>query len=264
MIGSLQIAAVGMEAQQLMIDVLANNLANVDTPGFKRVRADFQDLLYRTVRQPGAPAPQGTVVPTGLVVGTGVRVAGTDRLFTQGSVERTGNPLDVAIQGDGFFQVALPDGSVGYTRDGSFRLTGQGQLVTVDGYLVQPGITIPQNATAVTIGADGTVSVQVAGQTAPQQVGQLQLVRFPNPAGLAAIGQNLFVATQASGAPIAGTPGQQGIGTLQQGFLEQSNVSLVEELVALIKAERSYEAMSKVVTVSDAMLGMANTMKAAP
>src|SRR5579883_2435237 len=247
MIGSLQIAAVGMEAQQLMIDVLANNLANVDTPGFKRVRADFQDLLYRTVRQPGAPAPQGTVVPTGLVVGTGVRVAGTDRLFTQGSVERTGNPLDVAIQGDG-----------------SFQLTGQGQLVTVDGYLVQPGITIPQNATAVTIGADGTVSVQVAGQTAPQQVGQLQLVRFPNPAGLAAIGQNLFVATQASGAPIAGTPGQQGIGTLQQGFLEQSNVSLVEELVALIKAERSYEAMSKVVTVSDAMLGMANTMKAAP
>jgi flagellar basal-body rod protein FlgG len=261
---SLWTVATGMDAQQRVIDVIANNLANVNTPAFKSARADMHDLPYDVEAQPGAPAPGGATVPTGVQVGLGARLAGTERLFTQGSLVQTGNPLDVAIQGDGFLQVTLPDGTVGYTRDGSLRLNGQGQLVTVDGDLVQPAITIPQNATAVTIGTDGTVSVQVAGQQAPQQVGQLQLARFQNPAGLEAVGQNLFVPTQASGAAVVAAPGQQGTGTLVQGFLEQSNVSIVDEMVALIGAERAYEAMSKVVSASDQMMQMANNMRGTP
>jgi flagellar basal-body rod protein FlgG len=260
---SLMTAATGMLAQQTMIDVISNNLANVNTPAFKSARADFQDLMYNTVEQPGAPTPGGTTVPTGFQIGLGTRIAGTDRLFSQGSLVQTQNPLDVAIQGDGFFQVTLPDGTIGYTRDGSLRLNGQGQLVTVDGYLVQPAITVPQNATAVTIGSDGTISVTIPGQTAPQQIGQLQLARFPNPAGLAAIGQNLFTETQGSGAPIVATPGQQGAGTLSQGFVEQSNVSVVDEMVSLIGAERAYEAMSKVVSTANQMMQMANNMQGA-
>jgi flagellar basal-body rod protein FlgG len=261
---SLWTAATGMIAQQTVIDVIANDLANANTPGYKRVRADFHDLPYEVLAQPGVTSPGGAAVPTGVQIGLGARIAGTDRLFLQGSLVQTGNPLDVAIQGDGFLQVTLPDGTIGYTRDGSLRVNGQGQLVTVDGYLVQPAITIPQNATAVTIGPDGTVSVQVAGQQAPQQVGQIQLARFVNPAGLQAIGHNLFTPTQASGAPIVAAPGQQGAGTLQQGFLEQSNVSIVDEMVALIGAERAYEAMSKVVQATDQMMQMANTMRGAP
>lgn len=260
---SLMTAATGMLVQQTMIDVISNNLANVNTPAYKSARADFQDLVYNTVEQPGAPTPGGTTVPTGLQIGLGARIAGTDRLFSQGSLVQTQNPLDVAIQGDGFLQVTLPDGTIGYTRDGSLRLNGQGQLVTVDGYLVQPAITVPQNATSVSIGADGTISVTVAGQQAPQQIGQIQLARFPNPAGLTAMGQNLFTATQGSGAPIVATPGQQGTGTLAQGFVEQSNVNIVSEMVALIGAERAYEAMSKVISTTDQMMQMANNMRGA-
>ncbi|HXX40547.1 MAG TPA: flagellar basal-body rod protein FlgG [bacterium] len=253
-------ASTGMAGQQTQIDVIANNLANLNTPGFKTARAQFQDLVYQNITTPGAPAPGGTVTPTGVSVGLGTRVASTPRMFAQGSLQQTQNQYDLAIQGDGFFQVTLPDGTIGYTRDGSFQVNGQGQLVTSDGYLVQPGITIPPTATAVTIGADGTVSVTMPGQQNPQQVGQLQLARFANPAGLLARGQNLFVATQASGAPLVATPGQQGTGTLAQGYVEQSNVSLVDQMVALIDAERAYEAMSKVVTTGDQMLQMANGM----
>jgi flagellar basal-body rod protein FlgG len=260
---SLFTAAAGMMAQQTMIDVVSNNLANVNTNGFKRAQPTFSDLISQTVVPAGAPTTSGTTAPAGLQVGLGSRVSGTERLFTQGSLAQTSNPTDLAIQGAGFFQVTLPNGTIGYTRDGSFQVNGQGQLVTGSGYLIQPAITIPQNATAVTVGGDGTVSVTVAGQTAPQQVGQLQLAAFPNPGGLSAMGQNLFTATQASGAPIVATPGLQGTGTLAQGFVEQSNVNVVQEMVALIGAERAYEAMSKVVTASDQMMQMANNMRGA-
>ncbi|MHB8731694.1 MAG: flagellar basal-body rod protein FlgG [bacterium] len=260
---SLLTAATGMMAQQTMIDVVSNNLANVNTPAFKRAQPSFQDLISATVVPPGAPSGSGTTVPTGMQVGLGSRVSGTNRLFTQGSLSQTSNPTDLAIQGAGFFQVTLPDGTIGYTRDGSFQVNGQGQLVTGDGYLLQPAITIPQGATAVTVGGDGTISATVAGQSAPQQVGQLQLARFANPPGLSARGQNLFTPTAASGSPIVGTPGQQGTGTLAQGFVEQSNVNVVQEMVSLIGAERAYEAMSKVVTASDQMMQMANNMRGA-
>jgi len=257
---ALYTASTGMTGQQTRIDVIANNLANMNTSGFKTVQANFQDLVYQTLSAPGTTAPGGTTVPTGVEVGLGTKVGSTDRLFTQGSIVQTQNPLNLAISGNGFFQVTLPDGTIGYTRDGSFQVNGQGQLMTANGYLVQPAITVPQNATGITIGADGTVSATIAGQQNAQQIGQLQLAGFANPNGLAPRGQNLFTATQASGTPLVATAGLQGLGTLQQGYLEQSNVSLVDEMVALIDAERAYEAMSKVVSSGDQMLQMANTM----
>ena len=257
---ALQTASTGMAGEQTRLDVIANNLANMNTPGFKTAEATFQDLVYQTQTAPGSTAPGGGVVPSGVEVGLGTKLASTNRLFTQGSLEQTQDPTNLAISGAGFFQVTMPNGTVGYTRDGSFQLNGQGQLLTSNGYLVQPTITIPQNATSISIGSDGTVSVTVAGQAAPQQVGQLQLAGFQNPAGLAAAGQNLFVATQASGAPLIATPGQNGLGTLSQGYLEQSNVSLTDEMVSLIDAERAYEAMAKVVSTGDQMLQMANQM----
>jgi len=253
-------ASTGMTGEQTRLDVIANNLANMNTPGFKAANATFQDLVYQTQSAPGTTAPGGSVVPTGVEVGLGTKLAATSRVFTQGSLQQTGSQTNLAISGAGFFQVTLPDGTVGYTRDGSFQLSGTGQLLTADGYLVQPAITIPQNATSIAIGADGTVSVTVSGQTAPQTVGQLQLAEFQNPAGLAAQGQNLFTATQASGAPLVATPGQQGLGTLSQGYVEGSNVSLTDEMVSLIDAERAYEAMAKVVSTGDQMLQMANQM----
>ena len=254
MIRSLWIAKTGLDSQQTQLDVISNNLANVSTNGFKRSRAVFEDLLYQTVRQPGTQSSQTSQVPTGLQLGTGVRPVATARMFTQGNLQATGNNLDLAINGQGFFQVQMPDGTVGYTRDGSFHRDSQGMLSTSNGFHVQPAITIPANAQSVTIGADGTVSVAIPGQTTPQNVGQLTLSSFVNPAGLEPKGQNLYTETAASGTPTAGTPGLNGLGALQQGMVETSNVNVVEELVGMIQTQRAYELNSKAIQTSDQML----------
>lgn len=260
MIRALYTAATGMQAQQLNIDVIANNLANVSTAGFKKSRADFQDLLYQTLKEPGGLATGTTQVPTGIQVGLGVRPAAVERIHLQGDFNQTTNPLDVAIEGDGFFQVTLPDGNTAYTRAGAFKLDSTGGVVTSEGDAVTPQISIPQGAESITIGNDGTVSVTLAGQSAPSQVGQLQTVRFANPAGLRAEGRNLFTETQTSGAPTLGTPGQDGLGQLAQGFLEGSNVSVVEELVAMITGQRAYEINSRAITAADEMLRTASSL----
>lgn len=251
---ALWVAKTGLDAQQTRMAVVSNNLANVNTTGFKKGRAAFQDLLYQTVSQPGAQTTQQTQSPTGLMLGTGVRVVATDKQFSQGNVQQTGNSLDLAVNGRGFFQVLQPDGTTAYTRDGSFQVNAQGQLVTSSGYTVQPGITIPNNAQSVTIGADGTVSVQLPGTATPSQVGSLQLADFINPAGLQAKGDNLYVETAASGTPQTGTPGLSGLGSLQQGSLEASNVNVVEEMVNMIETQRAYEMNSKAVATADQML----------
>ncbi len=260
MIRALYSAATGMEAQQLNIDVIANNLANVGTAGFKKSRADFQDLLYQTLKEPGGLATGTTQVPTGIQVGLGVRPAAVERIHLQGDFDQTTNPLDIAIEGDGFFQVTLPDGNAAYTRAGAFKLDSTGSLVTSEGNPVNPQITIPQAAESVTIGSDGTVSVKLAGQTAPSQVGQIQTARFANPAGLRAEGRNLFRETDTSGTAQPGTPGQDGHGQLAQGFLEGSNVSVVEELVAMITGQRAYEINSRAITAADEMLRTASQL----
>ncbi len=247
-------AKTGLEAQQTRMAVTANNLANVNTTGFKRGRAAFEDLLYQNVRQVGADAAQDTLLPSGLTVGTGVRVVATEKMYTQGSLQITNNAFDVAINGRGFFQVALPDGTNAYTRDGNFKVNAQGELVTAGGYRVQPAISIPDAAQSVTIGNDGAVTVQLAGQVAPSQVGSLQTVDFINPAGLQARGENLLLESASSGAPQAGTPGLNGLGSLQQGALEASNVNVVEELVAMIETQRAYEMNSKAIATTDKML----------
>lgn len=254
MIRSLWISKTGLEAQQTQMDVISNNLANVSTAGFKRSRAVFEDLLYQTMRQPGAQSSQQTQLPSGLQIGTGVRPVATERIFTQGNLQQTSNSKDVAIQGNGFFQVLLPDGTAAYTRDGSFQIDNQGQLVTASGFVVQPAITIPANAQSVTIGRDGTVSVMQQGSAAPTEVGTLQLTTFINPAGLESKGENLYVETTASGAPSTNTPGTNGSGTLVQGYTETSNVNVVEELVNMIQTQRAYEINSKAITTSDQML----------
>jgi len=254
MIRSLWIAKTGMEAQQTQLDTISHNLANVGTNGFKRGHVVFEDLIYQNLRQAGAASSDQTTLPTGLQVGLGVRPVATSRIFTQGNLQQTTNNLDLAIKGQGFFQVQQPDGTTAYTRDGSFQVDANGQLVTNNGYLVQPGITIPANAQTVTIAADGTVSVAVAGQSAPQEVGQLAIASFVNPAGLNPKGQNLWAETAASGAPQAGVPGSNGLGTLQQGYVETSNVNVVEELVAMIQTQRAYELNSKAIQTSDQML----------
>ncbi|MFN4325847.1 MAG: flagellar basal-body rod protein FlgG [Azonexus sp.] len=255
MIRSLWIARTGLDAQQTQLDVISNNLANVSTNGFKRGRAVFEDLLYQTLRQPGAQSSQQTQIPTGLQLGTGVRPVSTARIFTQGNIQKTDSTLDVAIQGNGFFQVLLPDGTIGYTRDGSFQKDNQGQIVTADGYPVQPNITIPNNALTVTIGTDGTVSITQPGSAATTQIGSIQLATFINPGGLQSIGQNLFLETAASGTPTPNTPGTNGAGLVNQGYVETSNVNVAEELVTMIQTQRAYELNSKVVSTSDAMLG---------
>jgi flagellar basal-body rod protein FlgG len=254
MIRSLWIAKTGMEAQQTQLDNISHNLANVGTNGFKRGHVVFEDLIYQSLRQAGAASSDQTQLPTGLQMGLGVRPVATSRIFTQGNLQQTSNNLDVAIKGQGFFQVQLPDGTTGYTRDGSFQVDGNGQLVTNNGYVVQPGITIPPNAQSVTIGADGTVSVALSGQAAPQQVGQLTIASFVNPAGLDPRGQNVWGETAASGAPASGQPGSNGLGALQQGYVETSNVNVVEELVAMIQTQRAYELNSKAIQTSDQML----------
>ncbi len=254
MINSLWISKTGMEAQQMQLDVISNNLANVSTNGFKKATAVFEDLMYQNLRQAGASTSEQSTLPTGLQVGLGVRTVATSRSFVQGSLQQTGNNLDVAIQGAGFFEVTMPDGTTGYTRDGSFQLDSQGRVVTSGGLLVQGGVTVPSNATAVTIGANGVVTATVPGTTAPQSIGTITTASFINPAGLDPKGQNLYQETAASGQPITGTPGANGLGALSQGFVETSNVNVVQELIGMIQTQRAYEMNSKAVQTSDQML----------
>jgi flagellar basal-body rod protein FlgG len=252
------VAKTGLDAQQTRMAVISNNLANVNTTGFKRGRAAFEDLLYQNVRQAGAQSSQDTQLPTGLSLGTGVRTVATEKIFTQGNLQQTNNSLDVAIEGRGFFQILLPDGSLAYSRDGSYQLDNNGQMVTSNGYILQPGITIPANTLSMTIGEDGIVTVLTQGNSAPTQVGNLQMSDFINPAGLQAIGQNLFLETAASGSPQTGTPGLNGLGRVIQGSLETSNVNTVEELVNMIETQRAYEMNSKAISTADQMLQYVN------
>jgi flagellar basal-body rod protein FlgG len=254
MMRSLWISKTGMEAQQTQLDTISNNLANVSTNGYKRAHAVFEDLMYQNLRQAGAASSEQTTLPTGLQVGLGTRAVATSRSFSPGNLQQSSNNLDVAILGNGFFEVQMPDGTTGYTRDGSFQVNATGQLVTNNGYLVNPGITIPAEAQSVTIGADGTVSVVLPGQPTPQTLGQLQVTSFVNAAGLEPKGQNLFAETAASGTPNTGTPGQGGLGSLRQGFVETSNVNVVEELIGMIQTQRAYELNSKAIQTSDQML----------
>ncbi len=247
-------AKTGLDAQQTRMTVTSNNLANVNTTAYKKSRAVFEDLLYQNVRQVGGATSQDTQAPTGLSLGTGVRVVATEKTYTQGNLAQTGNSLDVAISGRGFFEVLMPDGAMGYTRNGDFQVNAQGELVTASGYAIQPGITIPDAAQSVTIGKDGVVTVQMAGQSAPTQVGSLQLVDFINPAGLQPRGENLLLESAASGPPQTGTPGLNGLGMIEQGSLESSNVNVVEELVNMIETQRAYEMNSKAIATTDQML----------
>jgi flagellar basal-body rod protein FlgG len=261
MLRALYTAASGMTAQELNLDNIANNLSNASTSGFRSRRLQFEDLMYQNLIMPGAAATQQTTMVAGLQVGLGTRSAASEVIQTEGDFSQTGNPMDMTIQGQGFFQVLLPDGQTAYTRAGSFQLDGQGNLVTQDGNPIQPSISIPAGATSVTVGSDGTVSVTLAGQTAAQQVGQLQLAIFNNPGGLNSTGSNLLLQTTASGDPIVGAPGgTEGLGTIVQGMLEQSNVSVVTEFVNMIVAQRSYEASSRVVNAADQMLQTINNL----
>ncbi|MHC9086397.1 flagellar basal-body rod protein FlgG [Luteimonas sp. RIT-PG2_3] len=255
---ALWIAKTGLDAQQTRMAVISNNLANVNTTGFKRDRANFEDLLYQTQRQPGGASSEQTMLPSGMATGTGVRVATTAKSFTQGNLSQTGNALDVAINGRGFFEVLMPDGSSAYSRDGAFQVNAESELVTNEGYPVQPGLQIPEGAQSVTIAADGTVSVQIAGQTESVQVGALTLTDFVNPAGLHALGGNLYTETSASGPAQTGAPGENGVGRLVQGSLESSNVNTVEELVSMIETQRAYETNAKAISTVDQMLGYLN------
>ncbi|MFN3578948.1 MAG: flagellar basal-body rod protein FlgG [Pseudomonas sp.] len=251
---ALWVSKTGLSAQDTMLTTISNNLANVATTGFKRDRPEFEDLLYQIKRQPGAQSTQDTQLPSGLQLGTGVRVAGTQKIFTMGSLQTTEQPLDMAINGRGFFQILMPDGNIGYTRDGSFHLDADGQVVTSNGFPLEPGIVLPEDTQTFTVGEDGTVSVSVFGNPAIQQLGIVQTADFINPAGLQAIGNNLFLETAASGAPQEGNPGQNGLGTVLQNTLENSNVSVVEELVNMITTQRAYEMNSKVISTADQML----------
>jgi flagellar basal-body rod protein FlgG len=255
---SMWIAKTGLDAQQTRMSVISNNLANVNTTGFKRDRASFEDMLYQNLRQPGAQVGADAQAPTGLMLGTGVRIVATEKTHTQGSLVTTKNALDMAVQGDGFFQIAQPDGTIGYSRDGSFKLSATGQLVTANGAPLQPAITIPPNVASISIGQDGTVSVETAAGGGAQVLGQIQIARFANPAGLQAIGQNMLKETSASGAPIVSQPGQGGAGQLMQGALEASNVNVVEEMVNMIETQRAYEINSKAISAVDGMLRFLN------
>lgn len=261
MIRAMHTGATGMIGQQFLVDTTANNLANVNTTGFKRNHADFQDLLYASLRQPGTEILQGQSVPNGLQMGNGVRPASTSKIFTAGPLDNTSNPLDLAIEGEGFFQVVAPDGSTRYSRDGAFKLNSENNLVNSDGFRMDPQITIPTDAASIAISPDGTVSVLTASSPdAPTEVGNIQLVRFPNPAGLSAEGNNLFRTTASSGDPVTAEPGQEGMGLLRAGFLERSNVEVVQELVSLILAQRAFEFNSRSVKVADQMLSATNEL----
>ncbi len=254
MFSSLWVAKTGLDAQQTRMDVISNNLANANTTAYKSARASFQDLVYQNLRQPGGQTTEQTQSPSGLMLGTGVRVAGSEKLFTQGNIEQTGNSLDVAVQGRGFLQVTMPDGTIAYTRDGSLHMDQNGQIVTVNGYALDPALSVPSNAQSITIGSDGTVSVSLPGQAATQQIGTVQLADFINPAGLQPNGDNLYLETASSGSPQIGQPGLNGLGTLAQGALESSNVNVVEQMVDMIETQRTYEMNSKAVSAADSML----------
>jgi flagellar basal-body rod protein FlgG len=260
MLRAMYTAASGMEAQQLNIDTIAHNLANINTSGFKLRKAQFQDLLYQNIRQAGASNTATTEIPVGLQIGLGTKPVATEIIFTQGDFATTNNPLDLVIQGQGFFQIRQVNGQLAYTRNGNFHLNRDGNIVTSEGDLLDPQITIPQDQIGITIGADGTVSVQVANQTEPQQVGRIELAMFQNPSGLQNMGKNLFLPTLSSGEAITGTPGENGLGTLLQGFVEQSNVSVVEEMINMIISQRAYEANSKVIRTADEMFTQANNV----
>ena len=261
MFRSLHIAATGMSAQETQLEGVANNISNASTAGYKRQRVEFQDLLYQNVREAGAPTGQTTMAPNGLQIGTGVRVVGTAREFEQGSLTNSGNPLDVAIEGSGFFIIQQPDGTQAYSRDGMLKTDGLGNIVTNEGQLLDPPITIPQGATNVSIAANGKVSVTMPNSTDPVEIGQIQVATFLNPGGLKALGHNLFVKTLASGEPQLGNPGDEGRGTLLQGSYEQSNVDIVNEMIGMIGAQRGYEMNSKVISTADDMLRAATQMK---
>ncbi len=261
MIRSLWTSATGMQAQELNIDVISNNLANVNTSGFKKSRAEFQDLLYESLRPAGAASSADTTIPTGVQLGHGARPSAVQKMFSQGDFQNTENELDWAIEGDGFFQIELPDGETSYSRCGEFKLDADGRIVNADGFLLVPQLTVPTDTVSITVGMDGTVSVIQADDPVPSEIGTIQLARFVNPGGLRSLGRNLFVPTEGSGDEIVGTPGQDGFGTIAQGFLEMSNVSVVDEMVNMITAQRAYETNSKVIQTADDMLQMANNLK---
>jgi flagellar basal-body rod protein FlgG len=261
MIRSLWTSATGMQAQALNLDVISNNLANVNTSGFKKSRAEFQDLLYETLIPAGAPSAQDAEAPSGIQIGHGTRPVAVLKIFTQGDMENTKNELDLAIEGDGFFQVRRPNGETAYTRCGAFKVDSDGRVVTADGLALEPEITIPSDAVSITVGMDGTVSVLEAGESTPSEVGTLELARFINPAGLLSMGKNLFTTSNASGDEITGNAGEDGFGTIAQGFLEMSNVSVVDEMVSMITAQRAYEVNSKSIQTADEMLQIANNLK---
>jgi flagellar basal-body rod protein FlgG len=254
MINSLMISKTGMQAQQTQLDVISNNLANVSTNGFKRATAVFEDLMYQNLRQVGANTAEQAELPTGLQVGLGVRTVATSRNFTQGSLQQSGNALDLAVNGGGFFQVQMPDGTTGYTRDGSFQLDAQGRMVTSRGYPLTAGITLPAESQSITVSSDGVVTAKLPGNPVPQQVGNIELANFINSAGLEPLGQNLFAESLASGNPITGAPGSAGLGSVMQGMVETSNVNVVQELVTMIQTQRAYEMNSKAIQTSDQML----------
>ncbi len=258
---SMFIAATGMEAQTTSIDVIAHNLANVNTNGFKKSRADFQDLMYQGIKSAGAESAEGNEIPTGIQLGLGVKTAAVQKLFNQGDFVSTDNPLDMVIEGDGFFQISMPDGDIGYTRAGSFKINSSGDLVNSDGYPLEPSITLPSDTLEVTINSDGTISVIQPGSPTATSIGQIELAQFINPAGLRALGKNLFTMSGSSGDADTGTPGLDGLGTINQGMIELSNVNIVEEMVNMIVSQRAYELNSKVITTSDEMLRMANSLK---
>lgn len=261
MIKAMRTAASGMTAQQMNVDNIANNLSNVNTTGFKKSNIEFQDVLYQNYRRPGTSVSLGSQVPSGLSIGYGTRVVATNREQSQGDLQATNNPLDLSISGDGFFQIQNPDGTISYTRDGAFKINADGRVVTADGYFLLPEITIPEDATAIAVGSDGVVQVSIAGQDDVTELGQIELARFLNPNGLLALGHNLASSTVASGDPILGTPAQQGFGRIDQGYLEMSNVRVVDEMVNMIVAQRAYEINSKAIQTADDMAGIANNLK---
>jgi flagellar basal-body rod protein FlgG len=261
MLRSLFIAATGMEAQKLNIDVISNNLANVNTAGFKKSRADFQDLIYQTIRTPGTSSAEGSQVPSGIQVGLGVKPVAVQKIFLQGDFVSTGNSLDMVIEGDGFFQITRPDGTTAYSRSGAFKLDSEGRIVNSDGYPLEPGITVPANTVSISVGSDGRISVMQAGSNTPTEIGQIELAKFINPGGLSSLGKNLYQATAASGEPTTGNPAAEGLGTISQGFIEMSNVNVVEEMVNMIVSQRAYEINSKAVQASDEMLQVANSLR---
>ncbi|MDG5815409.1 flagellar basal-body rod protein FlgG [Chitinispirillales bacterium ANBcel5] len=261
MMRSMKTAATGMEAQQLYMDTISNNLSNVNTTGFKRSKVEFQDLMYQTMREPGVRNFEGAMAPSGIEVGLGVKPAGTQRIFEQGSLNRTENPLDIAVKGEGMFQIMLPDGSTAYTRDGSFKLSSDGTLVTSSGFMLQPQIAIPEGSQELTVAADGRVTVMMPGDETSIDIGQIELVRFVNPSGLKSLGGNLYSMTDASGLPMVSYPGEEGAGVIEQGYTEASNVQIVEEMVGMITAQRAFEIVSKSIQTAEEMLQIANNLK---